>query len=136
MRHIKFLMMAVLASSVANAELTVSPLIIDFGNVNLGDSSSPVFVTVTNTGSNTVTGLEISMTGNSSEFSWDICPSTTLHTNDSCTIQLYLTPLHYGKKKRKLNFDGYELVDPDTGAQNDVSLTVPVIGSSDPLNQP
>ena len=129
MKYITIIVAASLATSVANAELISDP-IIDFGNVDLG-SSSIKDIMVTNTGDD-LYGFTISMTGNSSEFSWTNCPPTFYH-NTSCLFTLKLEPLHYGKKIRKLNFDGYEIMGE---AQNDVSLTIPVIGSSDPFNKP
>jgi len=127
MKYMGIFVLALLASSVADAELLTDP-IIDFGNVDLG-SSSIKEVTVTNTGGD-LYDFTVSMTGSSSEFSWTNCPSP-FPSGGACLFTLKLEPQHYGKKRRKLNFDGYELaVD---GVQNDVSLTIPVIGSSDPF---
>jgi hypothetical protein len=130
-KYIGLFALASLASSVANAELIPGSMLIDFGNVSLG-SASVMDVSVMNAGDDPVEGIVVSMTGNSNEFSWTDCPPEIL-PGFSCTISVSLVPLHYGKKKRKLNFDGYETVD---GVQNDVSLTIPVIGSSDPFNKP
>ena len=128
MKYLRIIILTLSVSSVANAELTSSPVMLDFGNVYLATSKN---IVITNMSTETVYGFTVSMTGNAgnaSEFSWTSCPET-LGTGSSCLLTVTLTPQHYGKKKRKLNFDGYELVD---GLQNDVTLTVPVIGSTDP----
>ena len=129
MKYIGIFILALSASSVANAEL-ISEAILDFGNVDLGSSNSKD-VLVTNTGGD-LYNFTISMTGNSNEFSWTNCPSP-FPAEGTCLFTLTLTPQHYGAKRRKLNFDGYELAGD---AHNDVSLTIPVIGTSDPFNKP
>ena len=44
-----------------------------------------------------------------------------------------MLPLHNGVKKKKLNIDGSY---SNNGIQNDVSLTIPVNGTSYPPNSP
>lgn len=129
MKYIGLFILALSASSVANAELSADTTLINFYDVSLDFSSTKEF-TVMNVGTLAVNGITVSITGNSSEFSWSGCDGASLAPEGgSCTIYLTLAPLHYGKKHRKLNIDGYETIGEQ---QNDVTLTIPVIGSSDP----
>ena len=128
---IHVLPIACFTSTIANANLTPTPSVITFSDVALGTSIT-VPLDIVNTGSLPVEGISVSMSGNSTEFHFNQCPST-LYQAQTCKINLTFTPQHYGTKK-KLNIDGIEVL--NDGSVNKVSITIPVLGNSDNPNKP
>ena len=95
------------------SSVTVSPTSLTFGGQLVGTSSTPQSVTLSNTGSNSVTINSISASGDFSET--DNCGSS-LAGNSSCTINVTFTPTSSGTRTGTLT------VSDAAGTQN-VSLT-------------
>ena len=76
--------------------VSLTPSTLSFGSAALGTPSAPQGVTLTNSGTATITGISISITGtNSAEFSATTTCGTTLGTppgTNSCTINVIFTP--------------------------------------------
>jgi hypothetical protein len=128
---------ATLLTSTAHALDTIQDLV-DFGDVPLGMSSEVKSVEVVNDTIFLVSDLVIGLSGNDSEYSLSHdCPQAPddyLYGGDSCIITLVLTPQHHGTKKKKLTIDGVE--DPTGTTPREVSITVPIMGTSDNPNKP
>ena len=103
---------------------------LDFGNQNLGTTSNPQTVTVTNTGSATLYISNRAITGNNpGDFSeTDNCGSS-LPAGASCTANVTFTPLAAGVRAAVLSF-----TDNASGSPHTVSLSgtgaVPGVGLS------
>ena len=109
---------------------------IDFENVctdaTFGATSRTIDVVVTNNSASELTDFTLSLSGNSNEVCLGgTCPTTedipcytTLPAGGDCQFAITLEPDHFGKKKKKLTIDAVDSVG------NDVSLTIPVIGTS------
>ena len=72
----------------------------------------------------------VSIPGNSREFlkTSDVCGPHLAH-GASCSLTIKLLPAHFGKKRKKLNFDAtFE----DENGVNDFSLTIPLLGKTEP----
>lgn len=130
------IVLAVFFSSLANAELTSYSSIIHLGDdIDTVIGAEQTVTVKNNSESYAVEELTVTMTGNSSQFTWTDCPSTTLGKGDECSVVVRLLPgARPGKKMRKLNFDGYE--NREGGITNEVSLTLPVVGFVPPDNKP
>ena len=75
--------------------LSVSPALLDFKNVPVGQPSSPQSVIITNTSSASVTLAAISVGGpNAADFAiaTDACSNASLTANQTCTVSLVFTP--------------------------------------------
>jgi len=104
--------------------ISVTPTSYNFGNINLGSSSSPQIFTVSNIGSANLVIGTISITGtNASQFSKqnDICSGQTLAPSSSCTINVVFSPTSTGSKSASLSILSN---DPDTP-----TLNVPLSGT-------
>jgi hypothetical protein len=105
----------------AQAVVSLSPGNLSYGNQQVGVSSSPQVVTLTNTGTTSLTLMSIAVaTGNSSDFSQNNnCPGS-LAANASCTINVTFTPTKTGNRSSEV-----KLVDNATGSPQ----TVPISGT-------
>ena len=79
--------------------------------------------------------LTVTIPGNSREFFKisDTCGGD-LTDNEFCNLTIKLLPAHFGKKRKKLNFDA---TFKDENGVNDFSLTIPLLGNTEaatPLN--
>ena len=148
MNFLKFFTVAFFISTSAKAGLVVTPNEINFPDTYKDDVTEPQYITVTwtdDSGNSTPLPLidfMVSMSGNSKEFQIDnvdcLVDSETgnmyIDSGHTCYLTIFMAPLHHGIKKKKLNFDGsYGMSD---SLKNDVSLTIPVTGTSYPINNP
>jgi hypothetical protein len=114
----------------------------DFGNVPVypeGISDDPLKILdvyVRNTGDYTVTNIIPTISGNQNE----IYPSpgcTELEPYDvslgECAITITYNPIHYGKKNKRFTVEGTENIDEMTS--NEVTVTIPITGTSDNANK-
>jgi hypothetical protein len=100
----------------AASHITVSPRSINFGSINVGDTSSPQSVTISNGGVLDLEITSLSITGvDSPEFSIlsesDTCSGQTVQPSGACTVQLTFSPLSPGVKSATLEIssnDPYE----------------------------
>jgi Abnormal spindle-like microcephaly-assoc'd, ASPM-SPD-2-Hydin len=70
-----------------------SPTSVAFANQTISTSSAPIVVTLTNTGSATLTGIAISITGvNAADYSQTNTCGATLAASSSCTISVTFSP--------------------------------------------
>ncbi len=100
--------------------IIISPTIYGFGNVNIGNTSTPQTFTITNTGSaDLIIGFDnISLTAaDASEFyvSNDNCSSQIIAPSYTCTIDVTFSPTTEGAKSAKLSIPSN---DPDTPVLN------------------
>jgi len=85
---------------------TASPNLIVFSSqLGGGGSSAPQPVVVTNTGNAVLTIAGIAVTGDSGDFSFTGCQSTTLQPGDTCTLQVTFTPTAAGVRTGTLALD-------------------------------
>jgi len=95
--------------------VTLSPVSLNFGNVNVGSVSSSQVVTVSNAGTAT---LNISSITTSSEFGlYNYCPST-LSAGQTCTVSVAFSPTSTGTQTGLLS-----VADNAIGSPQTVSLT-------------
>jgi len=95
-------------------EITVTPLSLDFGSVNVGLSSDPQEVTISNDGNVTLSIGDISLTGaNASEFTKsqdeDTCSGHVLSPGESCTLEVLFSPASIGIKTATLSIPSNDL---------------------------
>ena len=98
--------------------ISVTPTSCNFGNVNMGSSSSPQTFTVSNTGSANLVIGTITLTGtDASQFSKqsDNCSGKTLTPSSSCTVNTVFSPASTGSKSASLLIPSN---DPDTPTLN------------------
>jgi len=89
--------------------VSLSPTIINFGNQNVGTSSSVQTITLTNTGTTPLSISSIAITGtNAADFAQtSTCPiggSNTLAASASCTINVTFTPAASGSRSAGVTF--------------------------------
>lgn len=106
-------------SSLYTSALSVSPLLIDFGDVPVG-SSKYTYLTITNNGSSNAQNIRIS--SSHSEITLDTTAITTLIPSESKTIRVTFTPTARG------NYIGEILIIHDSPTTP--AITVPFIGTS------
>jgi hypothetical protein len=85
----------------------LSPTNFTFGPQNVGTTSTPQTVTVTNTGSANLTILTVTIGGaNASDFakSADACAGATVTAKGSCTVSVTFTPSAIGSRSASLRF--------------------------------
>ena len=115
----------------------------DFGNVPAypdGDSDDPskiLDVYVRNRGDYTVTNIIPSISGNQNEiYTSSGCTELEPYddiTNNQCFITITYNPIHYGKKNKRFTVEGTEDIDEMTS--NEVTVTIPITGTSDNANK-
>jgi hypothetical protein len=104
------------------ASISVSPESYNFGNVQVGSSSTAQTFTISSTGTADLIIGTITLTGtNASEFSTlnDNCSGQTLAPSGSCTVQVVFSPTSAGVKSANL-----------TIPSNAPTLNVPLSGAS------
>jgi len=108
-------------------DITVTPLSLNFGNVNVGSSSTPQIATIRNDGSANLSLGSIAITGtNASEFSKtaDACSGQVLTPGASCSLQVSFSPTFAGSKAATLSIPSN---DPD---ENPVGVSLSGIGTT------
>ncbi len=86
---------------IISTDISVSPMMLDFNNVNVGSSSSNKTITVNNTGSDNIVIGTVNLTGtNADEFSIqnDNCSGQTIAPSVSRTIDVVFSPTSTGAK--------------------------------------
>ncbi|MEW6416696.1 MAG: fibronectin type III domain-containing protein [Nitrospirota bacterium] len=109
------------------ANISVSPVSYNFGDINVGSSSSHTF-TVSNTGTTDLIINAINISGtDSSQFNRqnDNCSGQTLSSLSSCTVQAVFNPTLAGLKSANLSIP-YTLLPPSTPS----GLTATTVSSS------
>lgn len=107
-----------------------SPSPVSLGGVNVGSSTSPVALTVSNTGdASLIISTLIKAGTNPGDFSeTDDCASATLAPERSCTVNITFTPAAAGARSATLTFTDSALKSPQivtlTGQGADFSLSV------------
>ncbi len=93
----------VLRQVVDGAVVRFSPASLDFGDEDVGSSSKPKDVKLTNTGNVdlTITSIQVTGTDGSDFTETNSCPSS-LSPKDSCQIQVTFTPTQTGERKADL----------------------------------
>lgn len=99
---------SLLGTGVTSAPVaTLNPTSVNFGNQNMGTSSSTQAITLTNTGTIPLTINSITLTGtNASDFArTNTCPISpgTLAVNGSCTLTVTFTPAANGARNASVN---------------------------------
>jgi len=110
-------------------DISVVPASKDFGDVNVGSTSTPQIFTISNTGTADLVIGTLSMTGaNASEFikQNDNCSGKTVASFTNCTVEAVFTPTSAGSKSANLSIPSN---DPDTS-----NLNVPLSGTSVPVS--
>jgi hypothetical protein len=108
-------------------DITVAPLSLNFGNVNVGSSSTPQIATIRNDGSANLSLGSIAITGtNASEFNKtaDTCSGQILTPGASCSLQVRFSPTSAGSKAATLSIPSN---DPD---ENPVGVLLSGIGTT------
>jgi hypothetical protein len=86
------------------AGVTLSPASLNFGNQNVGTTSTAQMLTLTNNTTSAVTGLSVSITGtNASDFGEGDNCGTSLAANASCTINVTFTPSATGSRSATIS---------------------------------
>ncbi len=80
---------------------TLSPGSLDFGTQGFGVRSSPQTLTLTNTGGIALQPGNVTISGDFAET--DTCASATIHTGESCAIQVTFTPSKAGARSGQLS---------------------------------
>ncbi|VAX34687.1 hypothetical protein MNBD_NITROSPIRAE03-95, partial [hydrothermal vent metagenome] len=98
--------------------ISVDPMAIDFGNVELSDNPVPRSVTVTNSGQlDLVTGM-ISLEGTGVQnfvIQQDDCSNLTLTPGENCKVELVFSVTSYGLKNATLSIPSNDPDTPDAG---------------------
>jgi hypothetical protein len=85
------------------AQLSISPLTSDFGSQTVGNTSSAMSFTVTNTGGSPSGSISAQIMGSgSANFAVETTTCTTLDVNATCTVQVSFTPATPGQKTANL----------------------------------
>ena len=95
------------------SDLSVSPSVHDFGDVVAGDSSTPLEVTLSNTGTQPCHITQIALS-DMTNFSLDIneCASPSIGFGSSCTITVTFSPQSTGAKNTSLTINSDDLDTP------------------------
>src|SRR3954468_21606928 len=98
------------------------PSTIDFGSVQVGDSSPPPTATLSNTGS--AAGMLFQSTVDGRDFVklTDTCSNTSLPSGQTCAITVAFRPTSIGVKSGSVTFEA-------DGSCRKVTSTVPMTGS-------
>jgi hypothetical protein len=103
---------ATLQGTGSAVKLTPSPITLDFGTQDLGTSSDPIKVLLTNVSTQPLTVNSISATG-SGFHEKDDCPRR-LHAGESCTISTTFRPILDGPEAGSLVIDPKDPIGPQT----------------------
>ncbi|HZR39500.1 MAG TPA: choice-of-anchor D domain-containing protein [Ktedonobacteraceae bacterium] len=117
---------SLLGTGVTSAPVvTLNPTTVNFGNQNVGTTSSAQAITLTNTGTIALTINSITLTGtNTSDFAQsNNCPisPSTLAVNGSCTLNVTFTPSANGARNASVSIN-------DNAAGSPQSVTVSGMG--------
>lgn len=111
----------------AEPELTLSTSELDFGGVEVGDASSTLTVTGTNTGDATLTIYGATIEGNDEfEEVSNGCAFTEIEPGEDCEVEVRFSPLGAGEKTAHLKFISHperEVLLKGTGLQAGFSAT-------------
>ena len=107
-------------SSLVSAQpaVTFSPTSLSFGNQMVGVSSSPQVITLTNTGTSSLSLSAIKLTGLRTDYSQTNTCGGSLGVNASCTISVTFTPTKIGTRA-----SGVSVSDNAPGSPQSVPLT-------------
>jgi hypothetical protein len=117
--------------------VTLSPTNLSFGSQNIGTTSAPQVVLLTNTGNLNLTMSSIQVTGpNSGDFAQtNNCPASLLPSN-SCSISVTFTPAAAGTRSAALNITDSAPNSPQivalAGIGNGASVTLSPLGITFP----
>ncbi len=81
--------------------VTVAPTSLSFGNVTVGDVSAAQSVTITNTGTQTLTFSNFTANGDYAQT--NTCTSNTLNVGQSCTVSVTFSPVASGARNGSLS---------------------------------
>jgi hypothetical protein len=83
--------------------VTLTPASLTYGNQNVGTTSSPQPLTLTNGGASALTGISVSVTGsNAGDYAQTNNCGTTIAANSSCTVNVTFTPTASGTRTATL----------------------------------
>lgn len=120
-------------SGTGASQVTLSPSPLNFGSQAVGSTSSPSQVTLTNIGSNTITGITPSVTGDFLVSSNDCpTPAHTLAAHASCTILVEFKPTASGARTGTLSVASSDYFSPASIALNGTGTATTL--SPSPLN--
>src|SRR5216684_1731944 len=102
----------------AVSNLSFSPATLTFGNLNLGKSSAPKNVTVTNNGTTPITFLSITSDG---DYTVTNTCGTTLNAGATCSMTITFSPTGSGKRTGRVTFN-------DTDPSNLQTLNISGVG--------
>ena len=114
-------------SPIPEPNIIISVASYDFGNVNIGNTSTPQTFTISNTGDADLIIGTIGLTGaDASEFDFqnDVCSAQIIAPSGTCTINVTFSPTSSGAKSANLYIPSD---DPDTPV-----LNVPLSGKGKP----
>lgn len=110
--------------SAAVPKVSLSPASLSFGNQIVGTASSAKTVTLSNTGSATLSILSIWLTGaNTSDFAITTTCGASLAANASCTVSLVFSPAATGSRAASLVFTDSVASSPQTVALTGTGTT-------------
>jgi hypothetical protein len=110
------------------AAVSLSPTNLSFGSVNVGSTSPPQTVTLTNTGSATLTISSIAITGtNTGDFAQSNACGSSLAGGASCSIQVTFTPLAVGSRSATLSVTDNASGSPQTVSLSGTGAGTPVV---------
>ncbi len=116
----------------ANAIIDATPAVIGFGNEAVGAASSPVTVTVTNTGSTSATISTVTLAGtNPADFalSGDTCTGATLVSAGTCAFNVAFTPQVAGALSAEVEIASSAPGSPQTVALSGTGSTSPAVAT-------
>jgi len=105
---------------------SVSPTSLAFGNQTVGTQSAAQSVTLSNTGSSTLTISSITFTGaDASDFAQTDTCGSTLAANTNCTISVTFTPAAAGARTATLNVTDNASNSPQTASLSGTGVAAP-----------
>lgn len=110
--------------------VTVTPTSLTFGNVTVGNTSPAQKVTITNTGTQTLTFNTFQTTGDYSET--NTCTSNTLNVGQSCTVSVTFSPTASGARNGSLAINDNAAGSPQVVALSGTGVAQFTLSSSSP----
>jgi Beta-propeller repeat/HYDIN/CFA65/VesB-like, Ig-like domain len=110
--------------------VTVAPTSLSFGNETVGATSSAQTVTITNTGTQTLTFQSLQATGDYAET--DTCTTKTLNVGESCTASVTFTPTASGGRNGSLAINDNASGSPQSVALSGTGVAQFTLSSSSP----